>query len=121
MSDRHGIVTGTFTRYLPREGSCPVKRTDLVEMENLGPVYYWQGVPHPVRATRSGTREPPTHRDREPADTAEAEAWRELAADAPPPPADAFWHPLRLVTVQPGVTCTGVPLKAAVPSSVSTA
>ena len=30
-----------------REGSCPVKRTDLLEMENLGPVYYWQGIPAP--------------------------------------------------------------------------
>ena len=50
-----------------------MKRTDLLEMENLGPVYYWQGVPHPVRATRFRdplslrlieTREPvkPAHR-----------------------------------------------------------
>jgi hypothetical protein len=94
MSDRHGIVTGTFTRYLPDEGSRPVKRTDLLEMENLGPVYYWQGIPHPVRATRF--RDPRSLRlieTREPAETAEAEAWRELAPDAPPPPADAFWHP----------------------------
>ena len=71
-----------------------MKRTDLVEMENLGPVYYWQGVPHPVRATRF--RDPRSLRlieTREPADTAEAEAWRELSPDAPPPPADAFWHP----------------------------
>jgi hypothetical protein len=71
-----------------------VKRADLVEMENLGPVYYWQGVPHPVRATRF--RDPRSARvieTREPADTAEAEAWRELPLDAPPPPPDAFWHP----------------------------
>ena len=71
-----------------------MKRTDLLEMENLGPVYYWQGVPHPVRATRF--RDPRSLRlieTREPAETAEAEAWREFAPDAPPPPADAFWHP----------------------------
>jgi hypothetical protein len=71
-----------------------VKRTDLLEMENLGPVYYWQGVSHPVRATRF--RDPRSLRlieTREPAETAEAEAWREFAPDAPPLPADAFWHP----------------------------
>jgi hypothetical protein len=71
-----------------------VKRTDLVEMENLGPVYYWQGVDHPVRATRF--RDPRTARvieTREPSETLEAEAWRELSLDAPPPPFELFWHP----------------------------
>jgi len=71
-----------------------VKRTDLVEMENLGPVYYWQGVDHPIRATRF--RDPRTARvieTREPPETLEAEAWRELSLDAPPPPLELFWHP----------------------------
>ena len=71
-----------------------MKRTDLVEMENLGPVYYWQGVDHPVRATRF--RDPRTARvieTREPPETLEAEAWRELSLDAPPPPLELFWHP----------------------------
>ena len=71
-----------------------MKRTDLVEMENLGPVYYWQGVKHPVRATRF--RDPRTARiieTREPPETLEAEAWRELPLDAPPPPLELFWHP----------------------------
>ena len=47
-----------------------MKRTDLVEMENLGPVYYWQGVEHPIRATRF--RDPRTARiieTREPPET----------------------------------------------------
>ena len=71
-----------------------MKRTDLVEMENLGPVYYWQGVEHPIRATRF--RDPRTARiieTREPPETLEAEAWRELSLDAPPPPLEQFWHP----------------------------
>ena len=71
-----------------------MKRTDLVEMENLGPVYYWQGVEHPIRATRF--RDPRTARiieTREPPETLEAEAWRELSLDAPPPPLELFWHP----------------------------
>lgn len=71
-----------------------MKRTDLVEMENLGPVYYWQGVDHPIRATRF--RDPRTARvieTREPPETLEAEAWRELSLDAPPPPLELFWHP----------------------------
>ena len=71
-----------------------MKRTDLVEMENLGPVYYWQGVERPIRATRF--RDPRTARiieTREPPETLEAEAWRELSLDAPPPPLELFWHP----------------------------
>ena len=71
-----------------------MKRTDLVEMENLGPVYYWQGVPHPVRATRF--RDPRSLRlieTREPAETAEADAWRELTPHAHKPPANAFCTP----------------------------
>ena len=71
-----------------------MKRTDLVEMENLGPVYYWQGVARPVRATRFlDPRSARVIETWEPAETAEAEAWRELPTDAPPPPLDLFWHP----------------------------
>jgi len=57
-------------------------------------VYYWQGVEHPIRATRF--RDPRTARiieTREPPETLEAEAWRELSLDAPPPPLELFWHP----------------------------
>jgi hypothetical protein len=80
-----------------RGRSLPVKRADLVEMENLGPVYYWQGVPHPVRATRfRDSRNARLIETREPAETAEAEAWRELPEGAPPPPLDALWRPFDL-------------------------
>ena len=46
------------------KGAAPVKRTDLVEMENLGPVYYWQGVPAPRAGDPvPGPTEPAAHRD----------------------------------------------------------